>query len=397
MGRLSNESKPGWYALLAATAAIGVASSVVFSVLSDLQDTYGFADVGLGLIAGAGMVVGFLGQLLLAPLADRGHSTALIIGGLLMAVLGSLMFAASSSLIGFVVARSVIGLSNGMFLPAARAIAASMSDANVGERLGTLGGVELAGFVTGPVVGGVLVGPLGVRWPFVICSMFALATAAALIGRPLPRPALTSSSSRLGLDLLRIREMQVGVLVSVALFLPVGMYDAILDRYLTDRGASNLVIGLSFVMYGVPFALLATRGGRLADRRGALSMALLSIAFVAPLTLIYGVLTAPLAIMVMFAFEGSAQALGAPASQAVVAAAAPVGRASAAQGLAGSMNLLAAAIAAFAAPAIYSTWGAIAVFSSAAAAVALCGVAAAALHRRGGNVVALEPGATTVS
>ena len=81
----------------------------------------------------------------------------LLLAGLLAALAGSVMFAASSTLIGLVIARAIVGLSNGLFLPAARAIAASMSPDRVGERLGTLGGVELAGFVTGPVVGAVLV------------------------------------------------------------------------------------------------------------------------------------------------------------------------------------------------------------------------------------------------
>lgn len=371
----------GWIALLAATAAIGVANSVVFSVLSDLQDTYGFADAGLGLIAGAGMLVGFIGQLLLAPLADHGHSKRLLLGGLAMAVIGSVLFAASSSLLGFVVARSVVGLSNALFLPAARAIAASISDVGVAERLGRLGGVELAGFVTGPVIGGLLVGPLGVRWPFLVCGAAALAAALALAPRRLPEPPRTERSHRLGLDLLRIREMQVGVLLSVALFLPVGVYDAILDRYLTDLGASNVLIGFSFMAYGIPFALLASAGGRLADRRGALALSLVAVAAVGPLTAVYGWLTVALAIVGISALEGIVQAVGVPASQAVVAEAAPVGRASAAQGLAGSMNLLSAAVAAFVSPVVYERWGSEALFTAAGALVVVCGLAAATIHR----------------
>jgi MFS family permease len=371
----------GWYALLAATAAVGIANSVVFSVLSDLQDKFGFADSGLGLIAGSGMVVGFAGQLLLAPLADRGHSKRLLIAGLLVAVVGSVLFAGSSSLLGFVVARGVVGLSNGLFLPAARAIAASMSDQNVAERLGRLGGVELAGFVTGPVVGGVLVGPMGVRWPFLVCGAIALGAAIALAPRALPAPPTIARTTRLSFDLLRIREMQVGVLLTVALFLPVGMYDAILDRYLTDRGASNVLIGISFTMYGIPFALLAARGGRLADRKGAFRLSMVAIALVVPLTAAYGLLSVPLVIMCVFFLEGTVQALGVPASQAVVAEAAPLGRASAAQGLAGSMNLAAAAVSAFTAPIVYERWGAGVTFSAAAILVGLCGALAAGLRR----------------
>jgi MFS family permease len=376
-----SQGTDGWYALLAATAAVGIANSVVFSVLSDLQDTYGFRDSGLGLIAGSGMVVGFAGQLLLAPLADRGHSKSLLLAGLLVAVLGSVLFAGSSSLLGFVIARGVVGLSNGLFLPAARAIAASMSPDNVAERLGRLGGIELAGFVTGPVIGGILVGPLGVRWPFLACGAIALAALVALAPRSLPAPPTNARSNRLGLDLLRDRDMQAGVLLTVALFFPVGMYDAILDRYLTDRGAGNVLIGISFTMYGIPFALLAARGGRLADRRGAFRLSLIAIVLVVPLTAAYGLLTVPLVIMVVFFLEGVVQALGVPASQAVVAAAAPFGRASAAQGLAGSMNLLAAAVSAFTAPIAYERWGAGVTFSAAGILVAVLG--ALAIARRG--------------
>ena len=42
---------PGWYPLLLASAAIGIANSVVFALLGNLQDEYGFGDAGLGLIA----------------------------------------------------------------------------------------------------------------------------------------------------------------------------------------------------------------------------------------------------------------------------------------------------------------------------------------------------------
>jgi MFS family permease len=386
MGRLKPPTAPGWTALLAATAAVGIANSVVFSLLSDLQDQYGFRDISLGLIAGVGMVVGFVGQLLFAPLADRGHSKRLLLWGLGAAVAGSLLFAASSTLIGLVIARAVVGMSNALFLPAARAIAACMSPDGVAERLGRLGGVELAGFVTGPIIGAVLVGPLGVRWPFLVCGMAALAALIALAPRPLPAPPISEGAQRLSIDLLRLRPMQVGVLLNVALFFPVGMYDAILDRYMTDRGASNVMIGIGFLMYGIPFALLASLGGRLADRRGAFRVSIAALVLVVPLTALYGIITVPVLMLLLFAIEGSVQALGVPAAQSVVAQAAPVGRAAAAQGLAGAMNLLGATVSAFSAPAIYEAWGPVATFSIAGAIVAVATAAAVVLQR--GNTTA---------
>lgn len=368
---------PGWRPLLAATFAIGVSNSVVFSVLSDLQDEFGFGSAGLGFIAGAGFVVGFLTQLLVAPYADRGLSKHLLLGGLVLAVAGSVLFAAGSSLVVFVLARAVIGLSNGCFLPAARAITASLSPVGVGERLGRLGGIELAGFVTGPVVGGVLVDPLGVRWPFLVCGIAAAVALVFLAPRPLPQPPrVTGAIRRLSLDLLRLRGIRVGVLLSVALFLPIGVFDALWDRYLTDRGASNTVVGLSFLMYGIPFALLAPRGGRLADRIGSVRACLLALVFVAPLTASYGLVAAPLLIIGLSMVEGSFQAIGVPGAQATVAAAAPPGRATAAQGLAGSAQLLSAAIAAFVSPALYGPLGGTAVFALAGGCVGLFALAA---------------------
>jgi predicted MFS family arabinose efflux permease len=242
------------------------------------------------------------------------------------------------------------------------------------------------------MVGALLVGPFGVRIPFLVCGAFALVALLALARRSLPRPPISEHPHRLGLDLLRLREMQVGVLLTMALFFPVGMYDAILDRYMTDRGASNVLIGIGFLLYGIPFALLATFGGRLADRHGAFRMSMISLILVVPLTAVYGVLTAPLVITAMFAFEGAAQALGVPASQTFVAQAAPVGRASAAQGLSGAMNLLGATASAFAGPAVYGAWGAGAAFGGAAVLVALAGITARLLHDgRTGVVAAPNP------
>ena len=371
----------GWYPLLLATAAIGVANSVVFSLLSNLQDKYGFSDTGLGLIAGSGFLVGLIGQVLLAPFADRGHSKTLLLAGLGMAVLGSVLFALSGSLLTLVASRAVVGLSNSLFIPASRAIAISISDRDVAKRLGTISGVELAGFVTGPAIGGMLVGPFGLKVPFLVAGAFALAAAAMLAPRTLPTPPI-SIGHRMAFDLLRLPRVRAGVLMSTALFLPVGFYDATLDRYLTDLGASDQLIGFSFLAYGVPFALLATTGGRLADRRGALRVAVLSALAVAPLTMAYGFIAAPLLIIVLSVVEGCTQALGVPAAHAVVASGAPVGRAAAAQGLSGACNLFVAAVTAYLAGGLYEQLGSEWMFTIAGAGVGLFALLSLAQGRR---------------
>ncbi len=346
----------GWYPLLLAAASIGIANSVVFSLLSNLQDKYGFSDAGLGLIAGSGFLVGLVGEVLLAPLADRGHSKRLLIAGLGMAVLGSVLFALAGSLLTLVLARAVVGLSNSLFGPASRAIAIGDCDADMPKRLGTLTGVDLAGFVTGPMIGGLLVGPYGLRVPFLVAGSFAFAAALMLMPRHLAAPPI-DDVKRLAFDLLGLPRIRAGILMCVALFLPIGFYDATLDRYLTDLGGSDRLIGFSFLAYGVPFALLATLGGRLAAERGALRMATWGTLLVVPLTISYGFIHVPGVIVALSAVEGCTQALAVPASQAMVAHGAPPGRAAAAQGLAGAATLLVAAITAYLAGGMYGALG----------------------------------------
>ncbi len=378
---VTRANPPGWYPLLLATASIGIANSVVFTLLSDLQDKYGFSDAGLGLIAGTGFLVSFVGLILIAPFADRGHAKTLMLGGLGLAVLGSVLFASSSSLLTLVIARGVVGLSNSLFAPASKAIVITMSDGNVAERLGRVSGVELAGFVTGPVIGGLLVGPFGVRVPFLVCGAFALAGAVMLWSRHLPDPPI-GERHRVAFDLLRLPAVRSGVLMAMALFLPVGFYDATLDRFLTDLGASNQLISMAFLMFGVPFALLASRGGRLADRHGPLKVALLATMCVAPLTAFYGWLTVPAIFVALGLLEGCLQAMGIPAASAMIALGAPEGRAGGAQGLSGAGSMLLGASTAYAAGPLYKHLGPRWMFGIAGAGVMLFALLAASQRER---------------
>jgi sugar phosphate permease len=100
-----------------------------------------------------------------------------------------------------------------------------------------------------------------------------------------------------------------------------------------------------------------------------------------PITLGYGVFASAWAMLPLFVVEGIAQALGVPAAQSLVAAAAPAGRSSAAQGLAGAINQAAAATVAFASPVAYGWWGGDGTFIATAVLVLLVTLAALALQR----------------
>lgn len=338
--------------LLGAAFTLSASNSVVFALMGNLQDEFGFGDAGLGFIAAAGFVASFVVQVTIAPLADRGYARHLLIIGTVLAIIGNAVFASGSSLAVFILARAFAGSAAGCFLPPARALMASLDREGISERLGALGGIELAGFVTGPVIGGILVGPLGLRWPFIVFSVSAMIALIIVSTQRLPRLTRATSPQRFSFGLLRHRSVLVPTLFLISLALPVGLYDSLWDRFLTDLGASDAVVGLSLAAYAIPFVLLSRYGGRMADRRGQIPVAFTAVIFVAPLTALYGWFAVPLIPIMFGVVESCAQAGGAPAAQGLLARGAPAGHASAAQGVAGACNQLVAATVA-----IIATWG----------------------------------------
>lgn len=378
-GTVATMKRMQWV-LLASTAALSASSSVVFALMGNLQDQYGFEDIGLGVIAAMGFFMSFIVQILVAPLADKGHPKRLLIAGTVLAVIGNVLFALGSSLWQFAVARAIVGAAVGSFLPAARALMAGMSTTGAAERLGKMAGAELGGFVLGPVIGGLLVGPLGLRWPFIVFCIAAMFSFALLVTQELPTLPVSTSSGRLAFDLLANRGVLIGVLLVLSLALPVGIYDALWDRYLTDNGATDAVVGLSLAFYGLPFILLAGFGGRLADRYGSAKVAFRALVIIAPLTAMYGLFDNPWLPIGVGVAEAVAQAAASPSAQATLAAAAPEGRGTAAQGLAGASTVLTAGVVALTASWAYGALGPAWVFGLGGFGVAAIGFTAWRLH-----------------
>jgi predicted MFS family arabinose efflux permease len=368
--------------LLGATFVLGATNSIVFPLLGDLQKAHGLPTWSLGIISGTAFVVGLVTQLTLSGFADRGRARRLLLAGLALAVAGGLLFAVSTQLWEFVLARALGGMSVGCFIPAARAAAATLDEARVAQNLGRLASFELGGFVFGPVVAGALASWFGLRVPFLVFAGAAAVTLAVVATRPLPMPTHQATSSAPALSLLRRPGVRVATLLALALFVPVGVFDSLWARYLGDRGASTAFIGLSLALYGVPFVLLATRGGRLADRYGAVRSTLRTFWALVPLTALYGLVTVPLAIMSLALVEAVMQAVAVPGAQAAMAEACPPERAASGQGLAGATQLAGAGTIAFIAAPMYEAFGPAAVFCGVAALVGVIVLVAYRIDRR---------------
>jgi MFS family permease len=344
---------------------------MVFAVLSDLQDEYGFSSSGLGYISAAGFMASLVMQLVVAPYADRGHPKRLVLAGLVIAVAGSGLFAIGGSLTVLVIARGLTGASLGIAAPALRAIAANVDKSRSAERLGRLRGIELAGFTSGPLFGALLVGPLGISGAFLVFAGIALLSALLVAPRDLPTLPSSTTSNRLSLGLLRHRGVRVSALASLTLFLPVGVYDALWDRFITDQGGTNFQVGLSFLLYTLPFVFFGAWGGRLSDIHGPQRMIVIGIAMTIPAIAVYGLFTNSWLIVSFAIAEGIIGAIALPAAQSLMARSAPEGRASAAQGVLGAGDLLTATLVALIAPSIYGAYGAEGTFYSAGVVMAI--------------------------
>jgi predicted MFS family arabinose efflux permease len=366
--------------IFVATFVLNGSTSVIFALISDLQDAVGLSTASLGLIAATGFIVGLAAGLVVAPWADRGWAKRLLLGGLALSAIGGIGFAMAQSLAALLLSRALIGAAAGCFLPAARAIVAGFDPARAGENLGRLARVDLAGFASGPIIGGVLFSIVGLRGTFVFFAVVAAVALVVLAPRRLPTLATSSESSRPSLGLLRHRRVVVATLLALALFLPVGLFDSLWDRYLTDLGGNNMVVGLTFLLFAIPFVLFTARLGRLADRIGHVRIALCGLALLIPCTAVYGVIRSIPVLVVLPMAESLAQAATVPASQAAMAAACPPGRAAAGQGLAVATQLAGAGIAALLAAPAYEQFGPAPLFATTAAVMALIATTALVLH-----------------
>ena len=378
-----SDDRPSVWPVLMAAAAISCGVGMIFPLLAEFQDTYGFSTAGLGLISGSTFISALISGLFLAKLADRGRARALLVGGLIGTAVSLVSFSLSTELWQFVAARSVEGLSAGVFIPAARKVVSAGDPATAGKRLGLLTSAELAGFMLGPALGASL-SAVSLQFPFVVLGVAAVVLAVVLAQVRLPHLATSSAANRWfeSFALLRRPRVKGAALLSLTLFLPVGLYDAMWARYLTDRGASTLLIGIGLSLYAVPVILFAPIGGRLADRYGAVRVSVLSLTMVIPMTVGYGLLTVPILITLLALAEGIPQAVANPAVQTAMLDACTPDEAASGQGLAYAVNQIGAGGAALLAPVIYEATNAATLFVAVGIVMTVVLLVGAALSRR---------------
>jgi MFS family permease len=356
---------------------------VLFPLFPSLQASLGLSTGSLGLVAAAGFGTALVTELLLAPQADRGHVRRMAVIALALVAASLAASALATEAWHLVAARAVSGVGLGLYLPAAAGLLVRLAPRRAGEALGRLGTAELGGLAVGP-----LLASAALTWtdPATVFAAAALLTAvgAVVVGVRLREPAADDSAPvppALAFDLLRSRRVLGAVVLAVAVYVPIGAYDAVWPRYLADLDASALLIGLSYALFALPFMVVAAPAGRLADRVGGGATFARGIVVLVVLIAAYGVIRDPWVATGAGLVESGAQAFAAVGAAAAMAQAVPPSRAGAAQGLARAAGLLAATVTSAVSGFGYAVGGPLLLFGATAVLVVLVALVAVPLLR----------------
>ena len=345
---------------------------VMFTMLDDWRSEYGIQETGLSMIIAIGFFTSFVAQLTIAPLADKGHARKLLSLGMLANAVGAVIMALGESLPAFLLGRFVMGLGAGIAIPAIKRIVIVSDRENIGRNLGRGVSIEVAGFAIGPVIAALTVDTFNLAAPFIIITV--LTTIFGIIISQLnisETAAEDQTSERFALDLLKMRPVLGSILVGLALYVMIGVYDSLWVIMMDDLQAPNWVGNAGVALFGLPWIIFGTLGGKIAQRHGPLRVSAFGLGLGALYMTSYGFLSMPYLMLGIGLSQSILDSLTVTGIGIAVAQATPTERQAGASGLLGGMQTLTGGISAVAAGASYEHFGQAFAFSATGIVMAL--------------------------
>lgn len=385
------------------TACLAAGYGVLFTMLDDYRNEYGIGEGALGVIIGIGFFAGFVAQMLIAPLADRGHARHLVLGGMFMSVAGLLLMAFATTFVPLLFGRLVMGVGAGMALPAVRRIVILSEPDNLGHNLGRLLSIDVAGFAAGPIVSAVLVGPFGIPAPFLVIAAITLGVLPFVWRTHVHETsAVDVGPQRFAFDLLRIRPFAGAVALGCSVWLMIGAFDALWAVALSDLDASRWMISLGITFFALPLVVLGAVGGRMAQRLGPFRVGTVGLLIGAACMFLYGQMPTAVGMFAIAMVHAVNDGLTVSGNGVAVGMVVPGDRQAGAQGVLGGFQTLSAGIAAIMTGVLYEQFGRSVAYGAAAAAMLVlvavgAWLAGPAWHQRGTVFTRPdEPGVSTV-
>jgi len=353
----------------------------------------------IGVVTAVFWAAGLAVRYPVGKLSDRiGRKGPILVSQVIYAA-ATAAFALSPSPVWFIVLRAIQGAASGAAtVLALAAVADFVPLERRGRAYGSLTGANMAGTVVGPLIGAALF-QVSLAATFLASAFSALVVAAViLVTLPSVNPVHPDiETDRAPLALWRDPIIAGVTIASLSVGLLIGMYDTVWSLLMHLRHASDLEIGLSFTLFALPFTIGSWPAGWLADHvdnRWLIGTSCLASGCFA---IIYPFLPNPAWLIGLGAFEGIFTVTGAPARLAMLSRQVPASQMGRAQGLYGSAQVGAAALASLVSG---SMFGASIALPFIATAVAMW-LAAAVLvplwrgvdgHPKSGHVNHLEPG-----
>ena len=330
--------------------AIGSSSclyGVMFTMLDDFRNNFGIAESALGFIVGVGFFTSFLGQVSIAPLADRGRAQRLIILGLGLEVIGCIGMALGETFLILLISRIIMGFGAGSALPALRRVIIVADPDNFGRNLGRILSFEVAGFASGPVISVIFAEFFGIPGPFIflatVISLFVFAVSRIAV----PETAKENHpTERFAIDLLKNRAITSGILIGVALFFMIGVFDSLWVLIMDDLDAAQWMANVGVSVFVLPLILLGPFGGKFVQRIGPYRAGGFGMILGALFMAGYGLMPTPTLMMLVFFFHSLNDGFFVTGAGVAVGTSAPLERQAGAQGLLGGMETLAGGVAA---------------------------------------------------
>lgn len=210
--------------------------------------------------------------------------------------------------------RALEGIATACILPPARALMNTLAPrTRQGEALGIVSAAQTVGISIGPAVGTFVASMAGYTFSFMLASiplgLAALATLLLLSSQQSTQQAqitLTFIDTR---HELFSRPLLLIYLLQIILLITSGVASSIWSLYMLDRGASLILIGLSFTTFALPIVLFALLAGRISDRHGRYWILMLGLGLTGFVCCLYSLPLSPIWITIISLLEGTAIAL----------------------------------------------------------------------------------------
>jgi len=348
----------------------GLAASLVagygalFTIVDDYNTEYGISESQVGIIISVGFLSGFLSQMLIAPIADRGHARHLVIIGVFVNAAGLVMMAIGTSLIPILIGRFVSGIGVGAANPAIRRIVILADPNNLGSNLGRLLSADVFGFAMGPVISAVLVGPFGIGAPFYVIAAASLVLLPFVARVPVDETAADARpAKRLALDLLKIRPFAGATILAGTTFIMIGGFDALWALVHDELETPEWIANLGITLFALPLIVLGPIGGRIAQTFGPFRLAAVGLVLGAGFMFGYGLMPTGIAIFVLSLFHALNDGFTIASTGVAAGMVVPEERQAGAQGMLGASQAVMAGVMAFVTGYIYEWFGRTAAYS----------------------------------